>query len=426
MPRIMIHHRSHHKLFDLIKSSKSIINSRLAVSATFDEIDINNRSGVYWLASSMFIAGNDDPRARRGKFHQPWSDVTPHQLCAMPTLQYISDTLSDLLDQRAVEINNLAKKENKKIIVLWSGGIDSTSVLVSFLKNLSRQDLGNVYVGMNQLSIDESPKFYEDQILNKLKTIEIDDIKIDDDFLKNHILLHGDPGDSLFGPSMRNYLGLIKRGQHLDNFTDHLGSMAEGINGDTQLAIKGPGIDSTVVEKFYKCYGLEDNKFGSWYINKLHENIVDCGVQDHITTVADFWWWNYFNIKWNYYVQIPLFTMRRNFEKALSTEETNKFVKYTFFNTDKFQQWSWSNLKRLIQKDVHKTHKLEARSYIFDFDKDEHYFETKRKFPSSSIASMPEYKRFYLFDENYVGHEQSDKGIRFDRILSTVLEKFKE
>jgi hypothetical protein len=407
-------------ILNIIKNSTTIYNSSIWRTLFTSNLLPKNKLGRYWLGTSSLVQSNADPRARMGKFTSPWLNVKAHRYCQIPQLKFINDSYSDLLDARAIEINNLAKKLKKKIIILWSGGIDSTCLLVAFLKNLNKQDLKNIRIGMNMLSIQENQTFFLNHILNKFDIIEFSNILVSNSLLKNNMLLHGDPGDGINYPGTWHYDHIVAQGKHLNKFTDHLEEMAIGAYPDKKIL----NMPNKRILKFW--YKTIDDGFGLWYVNKIKDNILDCKVDDYITTVADFWWWHYFNIKWNHYTQCALFNMKEDFSEELNPEEIKNYFEYTFYNSDPFQNWAWTNLKKLVREDAHKTLKLEARQYIFDYDKDQNYFDTKRKMPSPSMTNVRARMPYYIFDQNYVGHDSTDNNIHYAKMFKILLEKYDE
>lgn len=404
---------------DILSNSTAIYNSTLWQVLHYNDTIINNKLGRYWLASGALLRANSDPRARQGTFTTPWTTASISKHCKMPQLKFITDNLSDLMDARTLEINKIAKEKNKKIIILWSGGIDSTCILVSFLKNLSIDDLKNVSVAMNIESIQENLEFFLKHILNKLNIIDLRKVLISNKFLKNNILIHGDPGDSIHYPATWHFNHMIAQEKHLNNFMDHLDDMAIGINFNSVNVVdkSWPQLDDF-------CKKNVDDGFGLWYINKIKNNIIECKVDDYITTVSDFWWWHYFNFKWNHLTQSVLFNLRKDFEEPLDSNEIDEYFKCTFYNTETFQHWSWTNLKKLLGKNANKTAKLEARQYIFDYDKNQNYFDTKRKTASGSLGHHSYRLPFIVFDKNYIGYKNSPNGIHYTHILKVLLEKY--
>jgi PP-loop superfamily ATP-utilizing enzyme len=50
---------------------------------------------------------------------------------------------------------------------MYSGGIDSTLVIISLLKNASEEERNNITILLSENSIGENPNFYKDHILGK-------------------------------------------------------------------------------------------------------------------------------------------------------------------------------------------------------------------------------------------------------------------
>jgi hypothetical protein len=67
----------------------------------------------------------------------------------------------------------------------------------------------------------------------------------------------------------------------------------------------------------------------------------------------------------------------------ISKSNLKIFREYNFFNSEKFQLWSYSNLKELVTHDVTK-HKIQPKKYISAFTKNEIY--TKNKTTSKDVT----------------------------------------
>ena len=119
----------------------------------------------FWMRTQHLLIGILDLRARLGTFTTPWN-IPSNPLYKIPEFKIIKDTLKDLLDTRALEIYNEAKNTNKKIAVMWSGGIDSTAVLTAFLKNIPIVDQNIITVVCDTNSILENIEFYKKFISN--------------------------------------------------------------------------------------------------------------------------------------------------------------------------------------------------------------------------------------------------------------------
>ncbi len=368
-----------------------------------------NKYANMWLAGIKLLVGTVDLRPRSGTFTTPWM-APSSALYKIPKLEFVSETLSDLLDQRAIEINSEANRSNKRIAIMWSGGIDSTMILTSFLKNLSDNDKAKLTIILTTTSILENIDFYLKYIRDKIECLNYLKINIDDNFLNQYILLHGDPADCLFGPSIPMYLHFVQREQHLMPWKENLEKMKEHLN---LFAIKN---------------NFNVSNFGDWYVDKISNNLMETGQDKHVTTIANWWWWAYFNFRWEFSCQRPFFYLRaKSYEKSISEKNITDFAKNTFLNTDKFQLWSYSNLKKLINHDL-SSHKQLAKDYVFEFDKNEIYFKNKIKigtYTPSLIIRINNNRPVY-YDKNWAGYnyEQPD-SYRLKNILNLLLEGYK-
>ena len=381
-----------------------------------------NKFAVAWVLIPRILLGIHDTRPRRGTFNTPWNALS-NPLYAMPELKFINDKMSDLLDERAMELYNEAKNSNKKLAVMWSGGIDSTAVLVSLLKNIPNNEHDMIEVIMTTSSIYENVNFYFKHISNKLKQKNYIDIKLDVDFLDQYILLHGDPADCLFGPNMpssnnqtvKNY---ESSGIHLKLHSIH------------KINIKHPLLST---------YQLGFD-FNQWYYDKINQTIQQAGQSDYVSTVADFWWWQYFNFKWEFSCQRPFFYMRSlqqdskrmpMYKKSIPHGHQEQFAKNTFFNTDKFQQWSYTNLKNLIPKDVSQ-HKIDLKKYVYEFDHNEIYFSTKTKVGTKTPVHVLRTVNVngdstvnpLYYDDEWVGHAWNEDDHRLSKTSRMLLDRY--
>ena len=368
-------------------------NSRI-VSIGIPDANISNIYGRHWDAISTNIMGTHDLRSRFGTFPTPWGAKSGN-LFTPPPFLHISDSLKDLLDSRAIELSSIAKNSNKKIVIMWSGGIDSTTVVSAFIKNLNSQDLTNISICLTTESILENANFYQKYIAPNFKCISYYDMRVTDEFLSNNILLHGDPGDCLFGPSLAMYAGET----HQQLWKDNLSNIIKGIDNFNNHNTK-PG-------------------FSEWYVNKITNNLLE--VQPlGVDSVADWWWWHYYNFKWEFSIWRPFFRGRYDIKDPISIANIESYVKNTFFNTDKFQQWSYSNLKTHVGRNK-QHHKKQAKQYIFELDKNLEYFTTKVKVPSDPTRLYRVAMVMY-YDKNWVGHYLTEPGVQETAI--ELLESF--
>ena len=387
----------------LLKNSSHINTATVGI--------VNNLKGKYWYHIKDIIFAIAEVRARQGTFTTPWS-ATTSALYAPPELIYINDKFDDIVNDRVIELNQIAKSQKKKILIQWSGGIDSTLVLSAFIKNLSPQDLENVSVVMTINSILENYDFYITQIKDKLKCVQWLDIIITNDFLEQNMLLHGDPADCLLGPSIMMYEKLMVDGRHLLPFKDNVDLIAKTIDSKKISLIKQLAIPG----------------FSRWYTEKITNNLLEV-APEHVRTVADWWWWHYFNFKWQFSLMRPI--IRRKVDHAvnipLHPEILQDYLDTAFFNTARFQQWSYSNLPNLVGNSI-ANHKRQAKEYIFELDKNQTYLDYKVKTESMPVYDNPREMRGTLirpivYDQNWRGYYSDYPG--FNKAYGEKLETYK-
>src|SRR6266487_1681100 len=90
--------------------------------------------------------------------------VRTKSLFPLPQMRVMDKTYEQLCDERAREVLGY----NGPLHVFWSGGIDSTCLLVSLLKARGGD---RITVLMNRDSIAEYPYFYHTHIRGKLRTV---------------------------------------------------------------------------------------------------------------------------------------------------------------------------------------------------------------------------------------------------------------
>jgi len=356
----------------------------------YDDTKINNTNGQNWATIGKHVLGLHDVRPRLGHFTNPWN-APSLELFAMPALRDVNDKLSDLLDQRAHELVALSARQNRRLAIMWSGGIDSTCMLSSFIKNSNALDQLIIYC--NKASINENPGFFKNYILNKIECQDVTSLDVTDEFLNSCILLHGDPADSIYGPSMPMYCDLLPTEKHLLPWRDNIQLLVDGI------VRRGASLE-----------------FGVWYVNKVSDNIEEVGIYN-IRTIADWWWWHYFNLKWGYSILRPFYGLRKDRRPTLTAGLLKSYVETTFYNTEYFQNWSHSNLPRLCSDPSQ--HKIDAKRYIFELDKNKEYLTNKRKVESMAVdgTRYPTY-----LDQNLRPYFLTDPGVT--EALIELLEQY--
>jgi len=371
-----------------------------------------NPYGTYWGQIYQLMQGISDWRARSGTFDNPWN-APSNPLYAMPELKFIEDRLEDIYDSRAIELYNEAKRTNKKLAVMWSGGIDSTSVLVSLLKNIPSNEHDIIEVICNTDSVFEHPAFFIKFIQGKIAIRSSVFFLVTNEFLDRYILLHGDPADCLFGPSISRMKTAIRQGLHHESWQKNIDLIKTPLTKILENKANFYKIDLPDTYRSDDHISEFSKKCVDWFCKKLSNTITEGKHKNYLTSIADWYWWSYFNFKWEFSCQRPF--LYNNSGEHISREKQISFAKNTFFNTDKFQQWSYTNLKTLIPESDMTQHKSLVKKYIFDYSKISEYYKYKNKIAGQQ-PGLQLSKPGLVFDKHW--QPRHDMNYFYDKLLS--------
>ncbi len=238
-------------------------------------------------------------------------------------------SFSDICDNRSIEINQV----DGRIFVMWSGGIDSTTVLASILKNWSSADRERVTVLCNYDSIKENKGFFP--FVSKNFTIENSTHDIES-FLKQGHVVTGELGDQLFGFDFGPFIDLWGFSILEQPWQEVVPRMFNTISADH---------GASYFEKYKPI--LEESPF-------------------EIKKTFDFWWWLNFSQKWQHVKLRTLATKSWTNPKIYFPKLIN------FFDTVDFQVWSVNNHDKKI-KNSWLSYKYESKEYVIDYTKDQTY-----------------------------------------------------
>jgi hypothetical protein len=280
-------------------------------------------------------------------------------------------SFSDICDKKAIELLNL----NEKIFVMWSGGIDSTTVLVSILKNWPASEFFRITVLCNIDSIKENKSFFH-TIVKYFKT-EISSSNIES-FLKRGIVVTGEFGDQLFG-------------------ADGVGKCIK-VWGNDVIYRSWKDILPVQFKKHCPITGLA--AFEN-YLPIINESPFE------IETVQDFYWWWNFTQNWQH---IKLRTL-------MSTTWTDPKLYFPklihFFESTDFQIWSLHNHDKKI-KDTWDSYKFTAKDYILSYTGDVEY-NAKLKVPSLQRLYYDTEIHWGIDEDwNFLDKEETLKRIKHD------------
>lgn len=268
----------------------------------------------------------------------------------LPKFQKITLSFEEICNKRAIELYNKARDNNKKIVVMYSGGVDSTLVVVSLLKNISQQDLKeNVILLLSDDSINENRKFYDQYIT---KTFNISHSQFFNRYVGDprYIIVTGEGNDQLFGSAI------------ITNNTDMFTTKPWEVKADSNLLIK------------YFENQTDDAKEASMVYEIL--NTVCANAPIPIDTIYKWFWWINFSCKWqSVYMRSASFAIKQN-------QPSFDLDYYTmFFSPKEFQLWSMNNSDRLMLNSI-KGYKQTCKDIIYDFNKDAEYRDYKVKMGS--------------------------------------------
>jgi len=304
--------------------------------------------GIKRFAHFFEIFNNDVVIVDRTKTIQ--LPVMTHALFPMPQFRVFTQTYEEVCNIRAQEIlKKLDARNGSRLCIFYSGGIDSTTVLVSLLKNASTEQRERFTVLLSENSIVENPEFYAQHIVGKLR------IESSVNFMyllgTDNIFISGEHNDQLFGSDMI--------GKLMKTCGDKV--IHESYNRDMFLT-------------FFNSIKNEP-EMNSFYLDIFERLKGNAPVS--IETNYDFLWWINFSLKWQtVFMRQLVFTAERNIGNL--TKEYIDTHYFTFFNTDDFQLWSMNNLDKRI-KNTWNTYKWVAKDVIYNYTKDSNYRDNKTK-----------------------------------------------
>lgn len=300
---------------------------------------------------------------RSNALETPFDTKILYEIPGKPTID-INLKYDDICISRAEKI----LKENRNIIIFYSGGLDSTVVVLSFWLAI-QNGIGNydqITIAASQHSIIENPLFWNKIILPNFKLASVDFVLKNINISNRYVM--GENADQLFGSDI-----ILK---NFDFFN-------QNITDDN-------------IGKFLQKQ--EINKTSEDYIFRaLHTLRNNCPI--HLEKMSDLIWWLNYSCKWQSVALRALcFT---NFLDVISTQEELKFFD-TFFNTQDFQIISlYGNLPKWGEVPTPYNYKKASRIFIDNHIDLKDYTKTKIKVPSLyRVLSTNEYKYNALGIEN--------------------------
>ncbi|WP_353479882.1 hypothetical protein [Haliscomenobacter sp.] len=267
---------------------------------------------------------------------------------------------TQITDQRCHDLHT--SHWHRPWLVMWSGGIDSTVIVASLLKNLDPADLDNITIACNPVCIWENPQFYFDHIMPNFKVVNSTEMMSEDFEHRDAYVIDGEPADQLFGCA----------GGYLDTLYQNPDLLYTNIINNKDCAIDA-------------IAGLTDRPFAEWYYHVLVANAASAGVS--VTTLHDLIGWSGFNNAWISVKFRVISDLRGNWRTIKNAKSyIDKFVHW--YDSNEYQQWAM-NPRNASEKIGSTTseYKLAAKKYIHSVDNNGYYFKFKTKMASADLYS---------------------------------------
>ena len=252
--------------------------------------------------------------------------------------------LADLCAARARQILDEAAQTGSRIEVLWSGGIDSTTALLSLMHEAEKRDeTDRLSVLHNKDSIKEYPWLYKNVLRRKL-TLKPFKGPVAGALDLNCLNVTGEMGDQLFGSAKAEKA--FRSGSAHHAWSSTLPPMIEP-----------------------HCHrGMSPERVIEWI-----KPLIDKAPTPIETTFELLWWLN-FTTKWQL-VDLRIAAGREKDAKRCYQQMRH------FFRSSGFQAWSLQNPDKKV-KENWQSYKWPLKQLIGDWTGDPEYVCTKRKVPS--------------------------------------------
>ena len=329
--------------------------------------DINSQDVHRWLSLYSIINYNVTFIDRTNTVQIPIRTKVPVQL-QMPL--YDSSFRLSYEECCQARVRNILEKQDKfnvPIKLLYSGGIDSSLILVSFIKEIGLAETEKrVSLVMSTDGIEENPWMWE-RIIRRSNFKIINSETHDGDWSKDRILVGGEFNDQLMGSDI--YKDLVRW------------------QGDKILDTKWT--PALIIQYLIPKVGPSYAEM--WFY--LMEKIIKTAPIP-IVTIAQWWQWINFTCKWSS-VYFRLISCARN-NSVIDEQYLNNYY-FQFYGDTNFKQWSMNDSTDKIKGSWH-TYKWKARQLVSDICGQEYEQKMKR----GSLWRLIGFKKSAeVIDENY-------------------------
>jgi hypothetical protein len=310
---------------------------------------------------------------RTGNIQIPLQTATAPQM-QMPTYdENFSMSYEECCQLSARRLFAQQDKLGVPIRLLYSGGIDSSMILVSLIKEVGLAEVEKrVQLVMNMDSIEENPWLWE-KIIRRSRMEFLNSEENSTDWGKDRILVAGEGNDQLFGSDIYKDMARWK-----------------GDGGVLDLYWT-----EDLIMEYLTWKNMTPDQAETWTVlfSKLLKS-APCSV----VTIADWWWWVNITCKWScVYFRIPAVAQ----DPSMINQEYVDNYYYQFYNTTEHQLWSMVDREHKHKGNL-LSYKYHAKELVADFLGGKEYLNKAKK---GSLWRIVAYKKgVAAIDENYNFH----------------------
>lgn len=297
-----------------------------------------------WFQKSIPLLWPNHINSRVHKLNTPWN--LANTVCPIPIISTGNLNFGDTIELVADRLCNKVQTSGRTPYFFWSGGIDSTSILVSLLKVANAEFLEKLIIVCNQASINENAYFYYTYIDQHLQVLNLEKFEITQENYDKITVIDGEAGNQCTGWRAINFFTYHREFDFLDTNWRNASPLTKILPGST-----------------------------NFHIDLIVESIKYAPIP--IDTVYDFIWWANFNFKFDDVLlrKIPAYT------KHLTAEQTKSFYYhslYRFFSQEEMQIWSMNSKDERREK-TRISGKWHLKDYIYKFDCNDLWYSNKQE-----------------------------------------------
>lgn len=296
-------------------------------------------------------------------------------------------SFNEVCELKAREYAKRIRDRNEKFAIMYSGGIDSTVIMVSLLRTLTNEELKNVSVCTSVSAITENPYFWREHIFGRFNVIDSSTTKYHKLIKDGYTPVTADDGDCIFGTVFGlsvyyNWEAIVEKS---NMSSDSKTFVANNIHRFSDESVHYSKFKDLLISYLnippnqkFPLVGQENPNpdFGRLLYDKFDLNCQTAGMP--INSLHDFFWWLIFNVKMlNCGVRGALY-YNDDIEPHCAIYSVDNW-----YNDPLYQHWSMNNNnngQKIIGGPA--TYKKAARDFIYEFDKNHWYRSFKLKLES--------------------------------------------